>query len=81
MAYIDKIAPEHADGLLDRILQARTKSAGRLWEIVAIQSLNAETLRESMRMYGQIMFGDSPVSRAQREMLAVVTSQVNDCHY
>lgn len=81
MAYIDKIAPEDAEGVLDRIFQTRTKSAGRLWEIVAIQSLNAETLRESMRMYGQIMFGDSPVSRAQREMLAVVTSQVNDCHY
>jgi alkylhydroperoxidase family enzyme len=81
MAYIDKIAPGDADGLLDRVFQARTKSAGRLWEIVAIQSLNAETLRESMRMYGQVMFGDSPVSRAQREMLAVVTSQVNDCHY
>lgn len=81
MPYIDKISPEDADGLLDRIFQARTKAAGRLWEIVAIQSLNAESLRESMRMYGQIMFGESPLSRAQREMIAVVTSQANDCHY
>jgi len=27
------------------------------------------------------MFGDSPLSRAHREMIAVVTSQANDCHY
>lgn len=81
MAHIDTIDPADADGLLARIFEARTTSAGRLWEIVAVQSLNAETLRESMRMYGQVMFGESPLSRAQREMIAVVTSQVNDCHY
>ena len=77
MPYIDKVSPEDADGLLDRIFQARTKSAGRLWEIVAIQSLSPE----SMRMYGQVMFGESPLSRSHREMIAVVTSQANDCHY
>lgn len=81
MPYIDKISPEDANGLLQTIYQARTKSAGRLWEIVAVQSLNPQSLRESMRMYGQIMFGKSPLSRAQREMIAVVTSQANDCHY
>jgi len=81
MPYIEKVQPEDAEGLLDRIFQARSKSAGRLWEIVAIQSLNPESLRESMRMYGQVMFGESPLSRAQREMIAVVTSQANDCHY
>jgi len=81
MPYIEKVQPEDADGLLDRVFQARTKSAGRLWEIVAIQSLNPESLRESMRLYGQVMSGESPLSRAQREMIAVVTSQANECHY
>lgn len=81
MSHIDAIDPADADGLLDRIFQARTKAAGRLWEIVAVQSLTPETLRESMRMYGQVMFGDSPLTRAQREMIAVVTSITNDCHY
>jgi alkylhydroperoxidase family enzyme len=81
MPYIDKTSTGDAAGLLDKIFQARTKSAGRLWEIVAIQSLSPETLRESMRMYGQVMFGESPLSRGQREMIAVVTSQANDCHY
>jgi alkylhydroperoxidase family enzyme len=81
MAHIDQIPPEDASGLLQAIFEARTKSAGRLWEIVAVQSLNPEALRESMRMYGQIMFGESPLTRAQREMVAVVTSVANECEY
>ncbi len=81
MAYIHKISPEESEGLLARIFKARTKSGGRLWEIVAVQSLNPETLRDSMRFYGQVMFGKSALSRVEREMIAVVTSQRNECHY
>jgi len=81
MAYIQKIAEDEAEGLLARVLKARTKAGGRLWEIVAVQSLNAASLRDSMRFYGQVMFGESPLSRVEREMIAVVTSQVNECHY
>ena len=81
MAYIRKIDPKDADGLLNRVFDTRTKAAGRLWEIAAVQSLNAPALRDSMRFYGQIMYGDSALTRAEREMIAVVTSQVNECHY
>jgi AhpD family alkylhydroperoxidase len=28
-----------------------------------------------------VMFGESPLSRAQREMIAVVTSTANECDY
>lgn len=81
MAYVDKIDPAEAEGLLKRVFQARTRAGARLWEIVAVQSLNAASLRDSMRLYGQVMFGDSDLTRVQREMIAVVTSQVNECHY
>ena len=81
MAFVTKIGPDEAEGLLESVLKARTKAGGRLWEIVAVQSLNAPVLRESMRFYGQLMYGDSALSREQREMIAVVTSQANECHY
>jgi alkylhydroperoxidase family enzyme len=55
--------------------------AGRIWNIVSIQSMQPEVLRDSMRIYRTIMYGPSPLSRAQREMMAVITSQANDCHY
>jgi len=44
-------------------------------------SRSPAALRESMRMYLAIMFGESDLSRAQREMLATVVSRVNHCHY
>ena len=81
MAHIQKIAAEDSEGLLRRVFQARTKAGGRLWEIVAVQSLNAATLRDSMRFYGQVMYGESKLTRAEREMIAVVTSVANECHY
>ncbi len=34
-----------------------------------------------MKLYGALLFGPSPLSRWQREMLAVVTSKTNDCFY
>lgn len=81
MAYVRKIDPEDASGLLRRVFDTRQKAAGRLWQIVAVQSLNAASLRDSMRFYGQVMYGDSQLSRVEREMIAVVTSQANECHY
>lgn len=57
------------------------RRAGRVWNIVSIQCQLPEVMRDSMRIYQSIMFGRSPLTRAQREMMAVVTSQVNECHY
>ena len=44
-------------------------------------SRSPEALQASMRMYLAIMFGESDLSRAQREMLATVVSQTNNCFY
>lgn len=35
----------------------------------------------SMNLYRAIMFGPSPLSRRQREMMATVVSASNGCHY
>ena len=81
MPHIEQIPPEEATGQTKREYEAALRRAGRVWNIVAIQSQNGTVMRDSMRLYGAAMFADSPLSRAQREMIAVVTSQVNDCHY
>ena len=44
-------------------------------------SLNAPVLRSAMAQYGAIMFGPSPLSRFQRELLATVVSAELDCFY
>lgn len=49
--------------------------------ILASHSLNREALAAHVRLYRAIMFGESPLSRVEREALAVAVSAANDCHY
>ncbi len=81
MPYVEPIPPDDAGPALRREYDAALRRAGRIWGIVAIQSHHPAALRDSIRLYSTVMFGDSPLSRAQREMIAVVTSQANDCVY
>ena len=62
------------------MFEARRR-AGRVFGIVRAMSLQTRTLETSMAFYSAVMFGRSPLSRRQREMLGVVVSRVNDCHY
>lgn len=76
------VTPAHeASGLTKQEYDAALTRAGRIWNIVSIQSQLPDVMRDSMRLYSSIMFGPSPLTRAQREMIAVVTSTVNECHY
>lgn len=81
MPHIDPVHPDDATGALKREYEAAVRRAGRIWNIVSIQSRTPEALKTSMRMYMTLLYGPSQLTRAQREMLAVVTSQTNDCDY
>ena len=81
MPYINQITIECATGLVKKELEKAVKRAGRVWNIVQIMSLNGRVMKASMEMYGATMFAESPVSRQQREMLAVVVSVANGCVY
>lgn len=81
MPHVHVFEYDEATGITRREYDAALRRAGRVWNIVSIQSQLPEVMRDSMRIYQSIMFGPSPLSRAQREMMAVVTSQANECHY
>ncbi|MEM7117840.1 MAG: carboxymuconolactone decarboxylase family protein [Chloroflexota bacterium] len=81
MPWIEIISLENAKGLLKKELEKAIKRAGRIWNIVGIMSQNPRVMKTSMEMYGASMFGNSPLSRSQREMLATVVSAVNHCLY
>ena len=49
--------------------------------VLASHSLNRDVLRAHVGLYRTIMYGDSPLSRAEREAIAVAVSAVHDCHY
>lgn len=81
MPWIDVTRPEDATGLLERIYADALRRAGKVFQILQIQSANPRVLDGSIDLYVRIMHGPSPLSRAQRERVAVVVSVVNDCHY
>ncbi len=81
MPYIDIIPLKRASGLLKKQYEAALARAGRVWGIVSIMSLNPRALKVSMDFYKTLMYGPSPLSRGQREMLAVVVSATNHCAY
>ncbi len=82
MAWIDTVPPEAADGLLRRLYTAAAKRAGKVFNVIRLQSLRPETLQLSTELYLEIMYSDrSPLSRAQREMIATAVSRANACHY
>ena len=81
MAHIRLVRDEEATGVLKRLFDEAIARAGRVFGIVRLMSPNPPVLQASMAQYRAVMFGPSPLTRAQREMLAVVVSRTNDCFY
>ena len=81
MAFIRIIDEDEADGPLSREYDAARQRAGRVYNVLKIQSQRPRALRAGVALYTQLMHGESDLSRAERELLAVVVSQANDCHY
>jgi uncharacterized peroxidase-related enzyme len=81
MPWIRVIEPEDATGELKREYDEAVQRAGKVFNILKVQSLNPGALRASMQMYRATMFGPSGLSRADREMMATVVSWANRCFY
>jgi uncharacterized peroxidase-related enzyme len=81
MPHIRLIEVDEATGALADEYAAALGRAGKVFNIVKAMCLNPTVLNRSMELYKAIMFGPSELSRAERELLAVVVSTANDCHY
>jgi uncharacterized peroxidase-related enzyme len=55
--------------------------AGGLDNVLASHTLNPGALRAHRALYRTVMFGGSPLGRAEREAVAVAVSAADDCHY
>jgi alkylhydroperoxidase family enzyme len=49
--------------------------------ILRIHGVHPRTTRLHYDFYRELMYGAGPLSRVQREMIAVVVSARNNCHY
>ncbi len=83
MAWIKTIDPEEATGPLRERYDEAVRRAGRVWNIVRLMSLRPQQIGDAVEgMYVTVMYRPTPgLPRAQRELIAVVVSQANHCHY
>lgn len=80
MAHIPYVPEEEAEGLLAELYR-RLGRGGPLDNILRIHGLNPPSLAHHVQLYAHLMRGPSPLSRVQREMIAVAVSAANDCFY
>ena len=81
MAWIKVIQEDEADGRLKELYNQYAEPDGNVDNILKIHSLNVKSLKAHYDLYAHLMRGRSELSRIQREMIAVVASAVNHCHY
>jgi alkylhydroperoxidase family enzyme len=81
MAHLHLIEVGEATGELKREYDAAIGRAGKVFNIVKAMCLRPGVLRRSIDLYKAIMFGPSELTRPERELLAVVVSRANNCHY
>lgn len=49
--------------------------------IIRIHGVHSRVIRLHYDLYRELMYGPGPLSRIQREMIAVVVSGINACRY
>lgn len=81
MAWIEIISEADAEDDLKTQYDALIEPWGGVDNILKIHSLNAASLNAHVVLYKTVMYGPSPIKRPEREMIAVVVSAINQCHY
>lgn len=78
MAWIEVVPPEAWDGELRESVAGDTDGVDH---IMQIHSLNPTGMAAHQALYESAMAGTATFRKVDRELVAFVVSQVNDCHY
>jgi len=82
MAWIRMLAKSDAVGKLAELFRRiAPREDERVDHILAVHSLHPDALEAHLALYRVVMYGASPLSRREREMVAVAVSATNGCHY
>lgn len=81
MAWIKEILPRDAEGDLAEAYERVAEPDGSVDHILRIHGIHPQILSDHFRLYVTAVKGRSPLSRPRREMIAVVVSAINGCHY
>ena len=81
-AWIKTIHPDQADGVLATLYQqGRDPHQGGVDNILKVHSLHPAALEGHLALYEAVMKGTPTLRKVERELIAVVVSTINHCHY
>ena len=81
MAWIRVIDENEAEGELGELYGRLAPGGRKVDHILTIHSLHPRTLQDHFGLYRTLMYGEGPLSRREREIVAVAVSAANSCHY
>lgn len=81
MAWIRTVEVEDAGPELREVYTRIKGARGKLSNIMQVQSLHPAAMAAHLDLYMAVMFGRSGITRAERELIAVVVSATNGCLY
>lgn len=81
-SHIEIIPDDEWDGALAGLKdQVIDPTYGRVDNIMAVHSLNPRALAAHQSLYVSAMAGTATLRKVEREMIALVVSLENQCHY
>ncbi len=82
MAWIKTVPPSEWDGKLEPLKAGVTDpDTGDVDNIISVHSLDAGSMQAHLGLYMQAMKGTDTLPKVDREMIALVVSKTNGCHY
>lgn len=81
MARIPIVPPEEAEGPLADAYEEIREERGAIANVYQVHSLLPETMLGHNELYTSLLYGTGGLSRAERELVAVVVSAENGCEY
>lgn len=81
MPFIRVIRPEEATGDLKKQYELVAKTRGAVGNVWKATSLHPASIGAHLTLYQEVHFGEGPLSRRERELVATVVSRENACAY
>ena len=81
MAWIRMLEREEADGELGVLYDKLAPKGEPLDNVLKIHTLHPRSLSDHYELYKTLMHRPGPLSRRERELVAVAVSSANQCHY
>lgn len=81
MTWIGTVSPEKATGRTKEVYECILENRGHIANVFLAEGMEPEVLSHQVKLYVELMMGPGPLSREEREMIAVVVSAANKSAY